>query len=247
MAGILSGQRLKIAFIRNPHAPEIAVVFLTIRIVEDGRQRLTGQTPPLRTHMRYEPIWYAAFKPYKTLKLNVFVKKDTMFAPREGEAEREPFLIQPADGPWDVCCGRAFDKIGLWTLREVIDQFTNRAKRKAGSGREIDVPDLRKFIQHDARCRLRRGHKPPCSPFAAVSFAELDVRQIRKRLDERFVGFAGDVCIGVNHDRAPRSGPMTCDLLGPSQRGVDQHDDSDTHRFSAFSLMPSSPSTYARG
>ena len=100
------------------------------------------------------------------------------------------------------------------------------------------MPDLGERFQHQFGGVLAGGHKPPCAPFAAVTFAEPDIRQIGERLAKGIEHRFADLGIDVDHHRAVPRSPVPRHLLGPVEGGVYQHDDTDAHAQLPLDMRP---------
>mmetsp|Transcript_29064 Transcript_29064/g.55868 ORF Transcript_29064/g.55868 Transcript_29064/m.55868 type:complete len:228 (-) Transcript_29064:2029-2712(-) len=87
VAGIEPYQSLKIALIRNPHSLEVAVKCLSIRVLQNGRQRLARQAPPLTSHMRHHAMRNLAFHPQKPLNINPLVEQEPVLLPGKREVQ----------------------------------------------------------------------------------------------------------------------------------------------------------------
>ena len=81
IAGIEPRQSLVIAFVGNPDAFEIAVIDFAVRVLQNGRQCLPRQAPPLAAHMRDQPSGNIAFEPDLALQFDVFVEQIAVLFP----------------------------------------------------------------------------------------------------------------------------------------------------------------------
>ena len=176
LAGIEPCEGLEIAFIRDPHAFEETVIGGTLRVLQNGGQRLSCQAPPLAAHMRDKTVRHLSLEAKPALQLDETVEQKAMTFPRERKSQGEAFLIKTADSPGNIRCRGALDEIRPGARCKVINQLLHRAQRKAGARREIDMPHVRKLSQHQFRCSLRGGHDPPCAPFTPVPFRETHTR-----------------------------------------------------------------------
>jgi hypothetical protein len=95
LASVVAHQRLVIAFVGDPDMAEIAVELPPARVLEDGRQRLSRQAPPLAAQMRRDPLGQLPPEAEATLKLHVAVEQQPLTLPREREPILEAFLFRP--------------------------------------------------------------------------------------------------------------------------------------------------------
>lgn len=96
----------------------------------------------------------------------------------------------------------------------------------------------RKVAQKLFGRRLRGRHQAPGAPFTPVALAELDIRQIGKRLDEGIIGRPVDVAVDVDHHRAPCRRPVADHLPGAIQRRVHQHANAEVHAQFPLDIRP---------
>jgi hypothetical protein len=90
-ASVVAHQRLVIAFVGDPDMAEIRSSSLRRGILQDRRQGLSRQAPPLAAQMRRDPLGQLPPEAEATLKLHVAVEQQPLTLPREGETVLEPF------------------------------------------------------------------------------------------------------------------------------------------------------------
>ena len=83
---VLPRKRLKIAFVWNPDLLEKPIVDWSILILQNRRERLTRQAPPLAAHVRHKPIGHFSEKPEHALEFHVAIKHPAVLFPRKRKA-----------------------------------------------------------------------------------------------------------------------------------------------------------------
>ena len=207
-----------------------------VRVFEDCRQGPAREAPPLAPQMWHEARGDRAAEADPALGAHIQVKKPAMLAPGEGEAEREAFLCQAADGPGHIGGGDTLDEVRMGTRVEVFDQFRHRAERQAGTGGEVDVAHVRMPGQKLGRGRLRGGDKRPCSPVTGIAAREADDVEVRQSSDEIAVLRRVGPPVHMDHDRTALCGPEARHLGRTIERGVAKHHETERRGHAQFPL-----------